>query len=127
MSCRGRWLVSWSQRAMWCADLSCSIMCAGSCGVAEHLSVVQLRRIILDCAVELSTKTPIYATLIGAWAHWLFALQSAPCSFKVATNTGSISFLVMRCRRPAQYGEPPVRGGAGCLGASGVQRSCSRA
>ena len=26
----------------------------------------QLRRFIVDCAVELSTKTPIYAMLIGA-------------------------------------------------------------
>jgi len=30
--------------------------------------VAQLRRIILDCAVELSPKTPVYATLIGVAA-----------------------------------------------------------
>ena len=42
------------------------------CAIVKRLSVVQLRRIILDCAVELSTKTPVYATLIGARPHLLF-------------------------------------------------------
>jgi hypothetical protein len=32
---------------------------------------MQLRQYLIDCSVELSTKTPVYATLIGRPPHTL--------------------------------------------------------
>ena len=86
MFCRGHWHGNWLLKAKRCAA-SCSaskLLQSDLCKASDWLNMVQLRRILLDCAVELSPKTPIYATLIGAWAHWLlFAPIFAPCSFKI--------------------------------------------